>query len=115
MSRPADGEREVVGYSLLTARILHLTHAAPPSLAYLFFFSFTSDWNPTWLPLTTDNTTIRYSVLHICTSELSHRYGGRGVVVSGFPTRPEQARAGTDGGAKRQADSTSKKSLPPRD
>lgn len=37
MNRPADGEREVVGYSLLTARILHLTHAVPSSLAYLTF------------------------------------------------------------------------------
>lgn len=91
MSRPADGEREVVGYSLLTARILHLTHAAPPSLAYLFF-SFTSDRNLSRLPRTTDNTRIRYSVRS--TSEVSHRYGGRGAVVSGFSTRPEQARPG---------------------
>lgn len=83
-----------------------------PLRIFFFFFHLRLESN---LVATDHNTRIRYSVLHICTSELSHRYGGRGVVVSGFPTRPEQARAGTDGGAKRQADSTSKKSLPPRD
>lgn len=41
MSRTTDGDREVVGWSLLlTARILrvlHLAHTVPPSLAYFRF------------------------------------------------------------------------------
>lgn len=77
MGCPADGEREVVGNSLLTARILHLAHAHPSVPCVSFYFRQESN------PVATDHRQygIRYSVLH--TSELSHRYGGRGAVASG--------------------------------